>query len=361
MSERVTLLAAPATYSGMPVATYLSELAHYFPDEVIDNEFFESIMETSDEWIRERVGIGERRFMGDYRGSFPVFEIGRRAVSQLIDQGGLDLDGIDLIISCSSTDDLAYPGPANMLSEYFGLRVPAFHMKNGCSSLLYGIQAARGMLQLGNYQNILLVCGEPFTVQADYTERSSSILFGDAAAAAVLTTNADAGGLFIEDVALGGQGCTSAINATGAGASPERSVHDVHGSSGRSAAFFNDCEPRAGRFSQQGRDVVRFVVDVMPEEILSFVHTAGISVDEIDYFIGHQSNLRMLESLCEKLGFSPEKHLSNIERCGNTASAGWATVLSEALGADQIGAGERVLVSAYGAGLAWGHLLARRT
>jgi 3-oxoacyl-[acyl-carrier-protein] synthase-3 len=342
----------------MPTPTHLSRLAHYLPDEVIDNEFFESILDTSDAWIRERVGIAERRFMGDYRGSFPVFEIGRRAVTHLMDQGGLDLGEIDLIISCSSTDDLAYPGPANMLSEYFGLKVPAFHMKNGCSSLLYGIQAARGMLQLGSYRNVLLVCGEPFTVQADYAERSSSILFGDASAAAVLST--DGGGLLIEDVALGGQGCTSAINATGAGAVPARSVHDAHGVSGRENAFFNDREPRSGCFSQRGREVVRFVVDIMPDEILSFVHRAGMTVDEIDYFIGHQSNLRMLESLCEKLGFTPEKHLTNIERCGNTASAGWATVLSEALDAGKIAAGQRVLVSAYGAGLAWGHLLARR-
>lgn len=338
-----------------PRPVYLKHLAHYLPDRVLDNAFFASILDTTDEWIREKIGIAERRHMGDYRGALPVFEIGRRAVDRLVAGGGYDLARADLLMAAACTDDLQYPGPANLLSEHYGLRVPAFQMKNACSSVVYGLEVCRGLLQLGAYRDILVVSGEPFTVQTDYADRRSAVLFGDAAAALVVSSEP---GLFeVEAVALGGRG-SRVIHSTAPGARPGLRIDDV---------LADDVPPRSGhdaagwgRFDQDGREVLDFVLNTMPAEIEAFLAANGRSIGDVDWFIGHQANLVMLEKLAHKLGVPPRKHLHNVERTGNVSSVGWVTVLSEQLEAGRFASGDRILVSAFGGGLAWGSALLRR-
>jgi 3-oxoacyl-[acyl-carrier-protein] synthase-3 len=336
---------------------YLTHLTHYFPDTVLDNRFFERIMDTSDAWIRDRVGIAERRFMSDYRGSFPVFEIGRRAVEKLLATSPFELAEVDVLLSCSCNDDLQFPGPGNMLCEHFGLRVPTFHVKNGCSSVACGLEVARGLLQLGSYRNVLVVTGEPFTHFADYADRSSSILFGDASTALVVST--EPGPLELVELGLGGRG-SRVIHATAPGAAVERSIHDVHPDA-LEPDYWGGVTPAWGRFQQAGRTVFDFVVNEIPGEIQAFARGLGLSIGDFDWFIAHQANLPMLEVLCEKLGVPPERHLYNIDRAGNTSSAGWVSVLSEALEDKRFAPGERILVSVFGAGLGWGNLVLHKT
>ena len=339
--------------TGRPV--YLKHLSHYLPDRVLDNAFFERILDTDDAWIREKTGIAERRHMDDYRGPTPVLEIGRRAVDRLVASADYDLARADLLLAAACTDDLQYPGPANLLSEHYGLCVPAFQMKNACSSVVYALEVCRGLLQLGSYQDILVVTGEPFTLQADYGDRRSSVLFGDAATAMVVSSEP---GIFeIEGVAVGGRG-SRVIHATAPGAHPSTRIDDV---------IAADVPPRSshdapgwGCFAQEGRAVLDFVVNTMPAEIESFLASTGRAIGDIDWFIGHQANLVMLEQLCQKLGVPPVKHLHNVERVGNVSSAGWVTVLSEKLEAGCFAAGDRILVSAFGGGLAWGSALLRK-
>ncbi len=335
--------------------TYVRHLTHYFPERVLDNAFFEGIMDTSDDWIRERLGILERRVMSDYRGSFPVFEIGRRAVDKLIERTSFEIGEVDLIVSCSCNDDLQFPGPGNMLSEHYGLEVPAFHMKNGCSSVVYGMQVARGLLATGAYRNVLLVNGEPFTRFTDYGDRSSAVLFGDAGTAMVLSS--EEGELEVLDVEIGGRG-SMVINATAPGAVPDKGIHEVLDPQGNDD-WHEGVQPAWGRFQQDGRAVYDFVVNTMPAEILGFLERTGSSVDDIDWFIGHQANLVMLEALCEKLGVAPDKHLYNIDLHGNMSSAGWVTVLSQALEDKHFETGDVILGSVFGAGLGWGSTLLR--
>lgn len=342
----------------LPRRVHLHHVTHYVPETVLDNRFLEGILDTSDAWIRGRVGIAERRVMNDYRGGFPVFEIARRAVERLVETTGFDLGTVDLILSASSMDDLQYPGPGNMLSQHFGLNVPAFQLKNACSSVVYALEVARGLLQLGTYRRILVVNGEPFTLQTDYADRTSAILFGDAASALVVSS--EPGALELLDVGLGGRGAC-VINATAPGASPARSIRDVFPAPLGAPADepSSDVTPRFGRFQQVGREVFDFVVNDMPREIGAFLAARQLSIDDIDWFIGHQANLSMLDGLCKNLGVPASKHLYNIDRYGNTSSAGWVTVLSEALAEDRFAAGDQLLVSVYGGGLAWGSLLAR--
>jgi len=330
---------------------HLTHVAHHHPDHVLDNAFFESIFPTSDAWIREKTGIRERRHMAEYRGATPVFELGRRAVDQLLATTSFTLDQADLVLFASCTDDLQYPGPANRISEHYGLRVPAFQMKNACSTLVYALEVCRGLLQLPTYRNILVVCGEPFTVQADYDDRRSAILFGDAGVAFVVSSEP---GLFeIEEIAVGGMG-SRVIHSTAPGTRPSRSIDEVvpNAAGVRDAAW--------GRFDQAGRAVYEFVTQTIPAEIESFLAASGRAIADVDWFVGHQANLVMLEALCQKLGVPADKHLFNVDRYGNVSSAGWLTVLSEELAADRFSTGDRILASAFGGGLAWGSTLLRK-
>jgi 3-oxoacyl-[acyl-carrier-protein] synthase-3 len=330
---------------------HLKHVAHYHPDHVLDNAFFESLVDTTDAWIREKIGIRERRHMRDYRGDRPVFELARRAVDRLLATTSFTLDQADLIVGASCTDDLQYPGPANLISEHYGLRVPAFQLKNACSTLVYALEVCRGLLQLGTYRNILVVTGEPFTVQADYADRRNAVLFGDAGAAFVVSS--EPGPFAIEHVGVGGRG-SSVIHSTAPGAKPSRTIDEVLPSAAGSR------EAAWGRFDQSGREVYDFVVNVMPAEIEAFLAAAGCQVADVDWFIGHQANLVMLEALCAKLGVPADKHLYNVDRFGNTSSVGWLTVLSEELAADRFAPGDRILASAFGGGLGWGSALLRR-
>lgn len=330
---------------------YLKHVAHYHPDHVLDNAFFASLVDTSDAWIREKIGIRERRHMLDYRGDRPVFELARRAVDRLLATTSFTLDQADLLVGASCTDDLQYPGPANLISEHYGLRVPAFQLKNACSTLVYALEVCRGLLQLGTYRNILVVTGEPFTVQADYADRRNAVLFGDAGAAFVVSS--EPGPFAIEHVGVGGRG-SSVIHSTAPGAKPSRTIDEVLPSDAGSR------DAGWGRFDQSGREVYDFVVNVMPAEIESFLAAAGCSIADVDWFIGHQANLVMLEALCAKLGLPADKHLYNVDRFGNTSSVGWLTVLSEELAADRFAPGDRILASAFGGGLGWGSALLRK-
>jgi 3-oxoacyl-[acyl-carrier-protein] synthase-3 len=325
---------------------FLDAITSYHPDTVLENSFFEKFLDTTDEWIRKKVGISQRRWMSDYDGPYPVFEIGRRAVEKLVKNTGYDLRKIDLIISCSSFEDIQYPGPANLISEYFKMNVPAFHLKNGCSTVLYAIEAARGLLQLESYRNILLVNGEPFTRQADYSDRTSCILFGDASSAMVVST--EQGQFGVSKIRLGGHG-SQMITSSKESASL-RSIFKAAGTSEPSAT-------PSGHFQQRGKEVYDFVVKSMPREIRSFLGDTGMSLSNVDYFIGHQANMSILESIARELQIPPEKHLWNIDRFGNVSSAGWVTVLSEGIQEGRFKPGSEVLVSVFGAGMAWGTLL----
>ncbi len=331
--------------------TFIRHIAHYHPEYILDNHKLSAMLDTSDEWIKEKIGVEQRRCLTDYQGNFPVFEMCRRAVDRLIDNSCVDLKTIDLIISCSSTEDQQYPGPANMIDDYYSMGKPAFHLKNGCPTLVFAIETARGFLQLGHYKNILLVCGEPFTTQVDYSDRRAAVLFGDASVAMVISS--EHGLIEVEDCELGGKG-SMLIHSTSASARPYLMLNEALENSHQPAS------PR-GVFCQDGKEVFRFATEVMPEKIKSFVNKNKLNFPEINYFIGHQANLVMLKNICKSLSIQSNQHLYNVDLFGNTSSAGWGATLSQTLQDQKLRLHDRVLVSVFGAGLAWGHLLLRRT
>lgn len=336
---------------------YINRVVHYHPDGVLENSHFESKLDTTSEWIRSRVGIETRRYLNDYRGEFPVFEMARRAVERLGERSSWNSESIDAIISCSTFDDISYPNPANMISEWLSLRVPSFQLKSACTSVVYGLQVARSLLMSNTYKRILIVNGEPFTLQADYGDRASCILFGDASSAMILST--EPGGYELKNVELGGVGL-DIVGAHRKSPTSGVSIREfVTGKKERRAGVQSTIARIAatGKFDQYGKEVTNFVLSKIPSAVDRFLKVMSISPSEIDSAIFHQANLTIMNDLCISIGIPLELHRYNINRYGNTSSAGWVTAFSEENQKGTFSAGHKILVSTFGAGMTWGTAL----
>lgn len=340
----------------MTAKLYISALAHYHPDFILSNGVFEKSMNTSNDWIIEKLGIRERRFMGDYEGPAAVFELGRRVVEKVRAQNASLFSNIDYILSCGSMDDYNYPSTANLISEHFKISAPCLHLKAACASFVYAVQVGSALMASGAAKTILIVNSEPFTRQVDYGDRSSAVLFGDAATACILTFKD--GDFEILATETGGLGLPL-VKASRVSESSHISVSDFY--RGKMPFGVPEVNRRkrmeVKKFEQNGKEVKDFVLTKIPKIIDDFLLKNNLTTELVEWFILHQANLRMMEDLCERLDIAPDKHLFNIDRFGNTSSAGAPAVLSESNQNKLFKKSERILMSTFGAGMCWGTLL----
>jgi 3-oxoacyl-[acyl-carrier-protein] synthase-3 len=338
---------------------YLSALEHYHPDGVLKNSLFESCLDTSDEWIVEHIGIHERRFLSDYSGRTPVFELGKRAVEKVKLSSPEKFQKIDYIISCGSMDDFNYPSMANLISEYYKVPVPCLHLKAACASFVYSVQVGKGLLASGAAKTILIVNSEPFTRQVDYGDRTSAVLFGDAAVACILSST---GGDFeVIEVNTGGRGIPI-VSATRVSQSSHKTVLDfVRGNLPEGVPELNRRKNlEVKKFEQNGKDVKEFVINEIPKIIETAIAKQGLEKKQIDWYIFHQANLRLLETLCKTLNLKKEKHLYNLDKYGNTSSAGAPSVLSMSAHDKKFFTDDLILITTFGAGMCWGTLTLKK-
>ncbi|HSD10679.1 MAG TPA: ketoacyl-ACP synthase III [Candidatus Binatia bacterium] len=323
---------------------HLHGLGHFHPENQITNGFLEGLdIGTSDAWIVERVGIRTRRTVlpldyiretrnHDARAAREASlhtdaEMGARAAEMAISRAGVAREDIGLVVAGSSAPDTVSPAEACNIACALGLEVLAFDVHSACTSflaILYMLAIARRE-ELPRF--VLVVAVEGMTRTADYSDRSTAVLFGDAAVAAVVSTRAPG---------------RAEIVGTHLDSSPA--------GSGKVTI------PRAGHFQQEGRTVQTFAIHKTVrgfERLWNDFH-AG---ERAFHFVGHQANLRMLESVCRQCEIPPERHHSNVERFGNTAAAGAPSVISMAW--DQWQGGDDVAVVGVGAGLTWGSTLVR--
>ena len=301
---------------------YINTLKSYFPEEIIDNHFFEKIMDTSDEWITSRVGIKERR---RYQGENATTVLGVNAVRQLPKDA---LNDLDCIIAAPSVMQWQCPATANLIAKELEIdEVPCFDLRALCSSFVFGAKVMQGLLATG-YKKILFILPEAFSGVIDYTDRSTSILMGDGAVAMILSN--EPSGFEVID---------SLINSKSSGA-------------------YSVTIPVNGHFKQEGNKVQTFAVRYSIKASQELLTKNGLSVKDIDYLILHQANLVMINSVGDNLGFKREQLLQNIVYYGNTAAVGSASVLAENW--DRIQPGQKVLVTVVGAGLSWGSMLLKK-
>jgi 3-oxoacyl-[acyl-carrier-protein] synthase-3 len=316
------------------------------PDRVVTNHELEGVMDTSDEWIRQRSGIEERRWAAEGETGADLAEAAARMA---LERAGMEPDELDCIILATLSPDHFFPGTGVFLQRQLGITdIPCLDVRNQCSGFLYGLSVADAWIRTGAYRHVLLVGTELHSAGLDLSlrGRDTGVLFGDGAGAAILApTEEDRGVLAIR------------IHADGRHA--ETLWTDMPGCAHRPYITCEAIEQKLHVPTMQGREVFRHAVKHMPEAVREVLEAAGHSLDEVAMVIPHQANLRISQAVQKVLGLSDDRVYNNIQRYGNTTAASIPIALHEAVDEGRIGEGDLVCLTAFGSGFTWGGALIR--
>ncbi len=320
----------------------ISGLGTAVPAQRLTNADLEARVETSDNWIVERTGIRERRIA---RSDETTASLAVEAGTSAIKHAGIPPDAIDLLIVATATPEQPIPHTGAFVGEGLGLRCGSFDLQAGCAGFVYMLVVGSSLLTAGGLDHVLLIGSETLSRIVDPQDRGTCILFGDGAAGVVLSRAADEHhGLLGWD--LGCDGSATGLLGIPAGGSRMPATPDTIA---------------AGEqyLKMQGQEVFRRAVRAVVDSAFSTLERAGVEAGEVDWFVPHQANLRIIESAANRLGFPPEKTIVNIDRFGNTSAASIPLALAEAHEDGRLSPDDLVLMSGFGAGMTWGSALVR--
>ncbi|MCE5321737.1 ketoacyl-ACP synthase III [bacterium] len=306
------------------------------PDKVLSNADLEKMVDTSDEWIRTMTGISERRMAADGEATS---DYATKAAKIALGRAGLAPDDIDMIILATVTGDMQYPATASIVQNALGCtKAAAFDLGAGCSGWVYSLAVANGFITSGMYDHILVIGADLLTRVTNWTDRSTCILFGDGAGAAVVgPVDKDEGMLGFD---LGSDGKSS-------------NVLCIPGGGTRNPLTHESLDAHANKTHMEGREVFKFAVKIQSEATERLLKSLGMTTDDIDMVIPHQANVRIIDSAVQRLGLPKDKFFVNIHKYGNTSAASIPIALDEALGAGKVKKGDTVVTVGFGAGLTW--------
>ncbi|MCA9792641.1 MAG: ketoacyl-ACP synthase III [Candidatus Eremiobacteraeota bacterium] len=328
----------PATLTRVRLAPVgILGLGHCVPDQVLSNSQLESKVDTSDQWIRSRTGICERRIAPDELCSS---DLGFNAAQQALEQAGLRAEEVELIIVATLTPDSPMPSTACRIQQRLGAtRAGAFDLSVACSGFTYALCVGQQFVASGTYTRVLVVGVDTLSRITNWEDRSTCVLFGDAAGAAVLGPVPEGSGILGFHFGADGSGGELLHIPAGAGAPSEvRTDHCIH---------------------MAGRGVYRFAVQAMGEASIAALEKSGISPEEVSLFIPHQANLRIIEAAARRLNISMDRVFTNVDRYGNTSNGSVPLALWEAQKQGRIHSGDIVVTVGFGGGLAWCALVMR--
>lgn len=305
----------------------------YAPSRVMTNDELSTMVETSDEWIVTRTGIRERRIAADDE---TTTTLSLYAARDALAVAGLDPAELDLVIVATCSPDYPLPATGVLLATALGARRAAgFDMQAACSGFLYGLAMGTSFIRAGMYRNVLLVGVEILSRFVDWTDRNTCVLFGDGAGAVLLQASEEPGGLLGMDLYSDGTGAEAIIVPGGGSACPAGPTTSAEGKH-----FIH----------MAGREVYKYATRQLTESSNAALRAAGMTVGEVDQFLFHQANLRIIESVGASLHLDPQRVFLNIEKYGNTSAASVPMALVEAIAAGRIKPGDRLLMAAFGAG-----------
>jgi 3-oxoacyl-[acyl-carrier-protein] synthase-3 len=311
----------------------------YLPGRVLSNDELSRMVDTSDEWITQRTGIRERHIAADGE---TTSDMALRAARAALGAAGTDAQSIDLIVLATSTPDNTFPASAVAVQAGLGLiHGAAFDLQAVCSGFVFGLAVADGLLKTGAHKRALVIGSETFSRILDWTDRGTCVLFGDGAGAVVLEAQLQSG------------------------TRVDRGILTTHlRSDGRhKAKLYVDGGPSStqtvGHLRMEGRAVFKHAVAMITDVIKDAFKATGYTADDIDWFVPHQANKRIIDDSAKKLGIAPEKVVSTVDRHGNTSAASIPLALAAAVADGRIKRGDLVLLEAMGGGFTWGASLVR--
>ena len=311
----------------------ITGLGCHVPERVLTNADLSTMVDTNEEWILERTGIRERRIAADDEA---LTDIALPACRRALEMAGADPASIDLLIVATVTPDMAFPSCGALLADELGMpAAAAYDLAAGCTGFVYAIAQAYGMIASGLAKRALVVGGDVLSKILDWTDRSTLVLFGDGAGAVVMEAVDEGGFLGFELGADGGGGSTLWLPGSGSRKfeEPEKFV------------------------KMNGREVFKFATRVMVSSAEAILAECGKTVADIDVYVPHQANVRIIDHAVRKLGVSEEKTVVNVDRYGNTSSGSIPLALADAADDGLLEPGKLVLLTGMGAGLTWGSAL----
>lgn len=320
--------------------TAILGLGQYLPERVVTNDDLAKMFDTSDEWIQQRTGIKERRYVED--GVGPA-DLAVPATEQALENAGLKREDIEFIIFATLNPDYFFPGSGCVLQDKLGLPgIGALDVRNQCSGFIYGLSVADAFIRTGMYKRILLVGAEVHSSGLEFadTGRDVTVLFGDGAGAVILGATEEDKGILSSHLHADGKYAKELWLEIPAARYFPRLTKE-HMDEGRHYPRMN------------GRRVFKMAVEKMPEAINEALEANGLTVDDIDLLVPHQANLRINEFVAQKLGIPPEKVYNNIQRYGNTTAGSIPIALNEAIQEGKAKKGDTVMLAAFGSGFTW--------
>jgi 3-oxoacyl-[acyl-carrier-protein] synthase III len=322
------------TANGLAVS--ITGLGAHVPERVMTNDELSTMMDTSDEWITERTGIRERRIAAPEEA---LSDLALPAARQALEDAGLKGSDLDLVIVATVTPDMAFPATAAILADELGANAAgAYDLSAGCTGFMYAVAQAYGMLAGGLAQRALVVGGDVLSKILDWNDRGTAVLFGDGAGAVVMERVGEGGFLGFELGADGSGGPQLYLPAGGS----------------RTPATSDSVAERLHFVQMNGREVFKFATRVLVSSAEAVLAECGRTVEEVDVYVPHQANVRIIDYATQKLGIPEDRVVIDVDRYGNTSSGSIPLALADAKADGRLAAGSLVLMTGMGAGLTWG-------
>ncbi|WP_342271647.1 beta-ketoacyl-ACP synthase III [Candidatus Tisiphia endosymbiont of Parasteatoda lunata] len=306
----------------------------YLPERIVNNAELSLSVDTNDEWIRSRTGILQRHIAGNDE---YTSHLALKASQNALDDAGLKASSIELIITCSTTPDNSFPSIASKLQGYLGLNnVPSFDLQAVCSGFVYGLHVADSLIESRKYRTILLVGAEKMSSLLDWSDRTTCVLFGDGAGTVILQYSEDSSGIIDSNIYSDGR------------------YFDILYTDGGVST-----DGKSGKIKMKGREVFRHAVEKMSKSAEYILHNNNFTIDDVNYFIPHQANIRIIDAVIERLKINPSKVVKTVEQHANCSAASIPLALASLKSYANIKKGDILLFTAIGAGITWGSVLIR--
>jgi 3-oxoacyl-[acyl-carrier-protein] synthase-3 len=309
----------------------------YAPDKVLDNKYFESIVETNDEWIKTRTGISERRILEHGATS----DLAARAAKDLFEKHNVNPLDVDAIIVGTVTPDMFFPATACLVQTKIGANNAwGFDVSAACSGFLFALQTGASLVESGRYKKVLVIGADKMSAITDYTDRNICILFGDAGSAVLLEPT--------EDKSLGVQDSILRVDGTG------KDALYMLGGGSLNPASHETVDKKWHYIYQDGKAVFKVAVKGMADVSAELMEKSNLKSEDIAYLVPHQANLRIIDATAQRMGISKDKVMINIDKYGNTTAATIPLCLTEYYRDGKVNKGDNLILSAFGAGYTWG-------